>query len=43
VWNRLQAGGTVTMPLGEQFWGRFGMLQDRYGVQWMLNHEAPRG
>ncbi|MGE3706662.1 MAG: VOC family protein [Vicinamibacterales bacterium] len=43
VWDRLSAGGTPVMPLGDQFWGRFGMLVDRFGVQWMLNYEAPRG
>lgn len=42
VWDRLAAGGHVVMPLGDQFWGRFGMLRDRFGVQWMLNHEAAR-
>lgn len=28
VWNRLSESGTVTMPLGDTFWGRFGMLVD---------------
>lgn len=42
VWDALSAGGTVVMPLGDQFWGRFGMLTDTFGVQWMLNHESPR-
>src|SRR5262245_58745729 len=42
VWNELSAGGTVVMPLGDQFWGRFGMFTDKFGVQWMLNHETPR-
>lgn len=37
-------GGTVTMPLQDTFWGaRFGMLTDRFGVQWMFNYELPRG
>jgi PhnB protein len=31
-------GGTVVMPLADQFWGaRFGMLTDKFGVQWMFN------
>ena len=42
VWDRLSRGSTIGMPLGEQFWGRFGQLTDRYGVNWMLNHEPPR-
>jgi len=32
------AGGTVTMPLQDAFWGaRFGTLTDRFGTQWMFN------
>ena len=42
IWDRLSPGATVTVPLGDQFWGRFGMLTDRFGVAWMLNHEPPR-
>jgi PhnB protein len=34
----LAAGGKVTMPLSDTFWGaRFGMLTDAYGVSWMFN------
>jgi len=34
----LAAGGTVTMPLQDTFWGaRFGMLVDRHGIHWMFN------
>ena len=40
--DRLAKGSTVGMPLGDQFWGRFGSLADRFGVNGMLNHEAPR-
>jgi PhnB protein len=37
-------GGAVRMPLDNQFWGaRFGMLTDRFGVQWMFNYELPKG
>lgn len=42
VWERLSKGGTITMPLADQFWGRFGVLTDRFGIQWMLNREAAR-
>ena len=35
---RLSEGGTVTMPLEEQFWGDFfGSCTDRFGVHWMIN------
>jgi PhnB protein len=39
VWGQLAAGGTVTMPLGDQFFGRFGMLVDKFGIQWMLHYQ----
>ena len=33
-------GGTVIMPLADQFWGaKFGMLKDRYGMHWMFNFQ----
>jgi PhnB protein len=36
-------GGKVTMPLQDTFWGaRFGMLTDKFGVQWMFNCELPK-
>ncbi len=37
----LSAGGTVTMALGNVFWGGiFGMVTDKFGVQWMVSaHE----
>jgi PhnB protein len=36
----LGKGGKVTMPLADQFWGaRFGMLTDKFGLNWMFNCE----
>ena len=36
-------GGKVVMPLQDQFWGaRFGMLTDKFGVNWMFNCELPK-
>ncbi len=36
--NGLAEGGKVTMPLAKQFWGdTFGMLTDKFGVNWMVN------
>jgi PhnB protein len=36
--DALAAGGKVTMPLQDTFWGaKFGTLTDAYGVQWMFN------
>jgi PhnB protein len=37
-WEKLSAGGTVTMPLEKQMWGdEFGMCVDRFGVPWMVD------
>jgi len=36
--GKLAEGGTVTMPMEKQFWGDvFGMLIDKFGVNWMIN------
>lgn len=36
----LSEGGTVIMPLADTFWGSyFGMLTDKFGIQWMVNCE----
>jgi PhnB protein len=36
--DALAAGGKVTMPLQDTFWGAtFGTLTDRFGVRWMFN------
>ncbi|MFI5154125.1 MAG: VOC family protein [Chitinophagales bacterium] len=43
VFNGLSSGGKVTMPLAKAFWGAyFGMLTDKYGVQWMINYDYPK-
>lgn len=40
IFKELSAGGTVMMPLDKMNWGAlFGMLTDKFGVQWMLNFE----
>ncbi|HEY4363022.1 MAG TPA: VOC family protein [Bryobacteraceae bacterium] len=39
----LGEGGTVRMPLTDAAWGaRFGMLTDKFGIQWMFNYEYPK-
>ena len=36
--EKLTAGGTVTMPLAKQAWGdEAGALVDQFGLTWMLN------
>lgn len=38
AFNALAAGGSVQMPLAKTFWSpRFGMLTDKFGIQWMVN------
>lgn len=43
LYNGLAAGGQQTMPMNKTFWGSyFGMLVDKYGIQWMVSYdEAP--
>jgi PhnB protein len=37
-WEKLSAGGTVTMPLNQAPWGDvFGMCVDKFGVTWLVN------
>lgn len=42
IFSGLSAGGEVTMPLAETFWGAyFGMWRDRFGIQWLVNYDDP--
>jgi PhnB protein len=42
--EKLSAGGSVTMPLEKQVWGdEFGMCVDPYGVSWMVNISQSAG
>ncbi len=39
IFAKLSEGGEVFMPLEDAFWGAtFGMVTDKYGVEWMLNY-----
>jgi PhnB protein len=41
VFAALSAGGKIEMPLEKTFWGAyFGMLKDKFGIQWMVNYDA---
>lgn len=43
LFPKLAEGGKITMPLAEQFWGgRFGMLTDQFGMNWMMNHQKTK-
>ncbi len=38
LFNKLKAGGTVTMDLQNTFWSKcYGMLKDRFGINWQLS------
>lgn len=38
IFNNLAAGGNVEMPMTDTFWGaRFGMLTDKFGIDWMVS------
>jgi len=40
IFGRLAEGGTVQMPIAENFWAsRFGMVTDRFGTPWIINCE----
>ena len=37
-WDKLSAGGQITMPLEKAPWGdTFGMCTDKFGIQWLVN------
>ena len=38
LFDRMAAGGRITVPLARQIWGTsFGMLIDAFGIQWMFS------
>lgn len=40
VYAKLSAGGTLTMPPQDTFWGAyFAMWDDKFGNSWMANHD----
>ena len=39
IFDGLSVGGTVMMPMADQFWGSyFGMFTDKFGIQWMVSY-----
>jgi PhnB protein len=41
IFQRLEAEGHAVMPLEKTFWAeRFGLVVDRFGIQWMINCES---
>ncbi|MBI3883082.1 MAG: VOC family protein [Sphingobacteriales bacterium] len=44
TFTALSEGGQVTMELQDTFWGaRFGMIIDKFGINWMFNHDKKEG
>lgn len=42
-YEKLSGGGTVVMPLDNAPWGdKFGMVADKFGIQWMVNITKPQ-
>jgi PhnB protein len=43
LYKGLSAGGRATMPMSKTFWGSyFGMLTDKFGIQWMVSVEEKK-
>jgi PhnB protein len=43
TFNNLSDGGNVTMPLDKTFWAEaFGMLTDKFGINWMINCDSAK-
>ena len=39
LFNGLSAGGAVECPMDDSPWGSyFGMLRDKYGIEWMIDY-----
>jgi PhnB protein len=40
IFGKLSEGGVITMPLEKTFWSPlFGMLTDKFGINWMISVE----
>jgi PhnB protein len=37
LFEKLSEGAEVTDPLGEQFFGAYGALNDKFGIRWMFH------
>lgn len=44
LFKGLSEGGTIEMPLEDQFWGDyFGCFTDKFDVKWMINYSKDQG
>ncbi len=43
-WEKLSSDATIREPLTKAPWGdTFGMLTDKFGIEWMVNIAGPKG
>ena len=43
IFSALSDGAEIEMPIADQVWGDYyGSLEDRFGVQWMVNYSPSR-
>ena len=43
IFAQLSDGANISLPLQKMFWGAyFGMLTDKFGLQWMVSYDAPK-
>jgi PhnB protein len=43
IFNGLSAGGQAEVPMSESMWGTyFGMLRDKYGIEWTVEFPAAK-
>ena len=41
LFNGLSSGGQIEMPISDSPWGSyFGMLRDKYGIEWMVDYAS---
>ena len=42
LFNSLAKNGKIEMAMEKTFWGAyFGILKDKFGIQWMINYDYP--
>jgi PhnB protein len=39
LYKALSQGGNPVQPMGDMFWGYWGMLTNKFGIQWMVNFQ----
>ncbi len=43
IFAELSAGGSVSMPMRDMFWGSyFGSFTDKFAINWLINYDQPQ-